>query len=69
MIALQIAIPADQYEYLEAKSIALGKSLPELIGNLLTYGRLTPPSINGPRDDVFFLPAGVKRLPAAKGED
>lgn len=61
MTTVQIAIPADQYDYLAAKAIVLEKSLPDLIRNLLAYGRLTPRSVKSSRVRSF-LSKGVKRL-------
>lgn len=63
-MTIQVAIPADQYEYLVGKSIVLKKSLPDLVKNLLTYGRLTPSDSTPSSRASSFLPKGVKRLAA-----
>ena len=68
-MVIQVSIPADQYEYLAAKAVVLQKNLPDLIKNLLTYGRLTPCDSASAFSAVSFLPKCVKRLnpqPAAK---
>lgn len=68
-MTIQVAIPADQYDYLVGKSIVLEKNLPDLVKNLLTYGRLTPDRSAHICRAVSFLPKGVKRLkPATKKE-
>ena len=59
---IKIAIPADQLEYLEAKAEVLEKTIPELIVNLLTYGRLTPPCDSKSFRASPFFETGVKRL-------
>ncbi len=41
---IQIAVTADQREYLDAKAASLGKTVQELVKNLLAFGRLTPDS-------------------------
>ncbi len=64
-MTIQVAIPVDQYDYLVSKSLVLGKSLPDLIKNLLAYGRLTPCRSKRVCHAVSFLPKGVKR-PSAK---
>ena len=63
-MTIQVAIPADQYEYLVGKSIVLKKSLPDLVKNLLAYGRLTPCDSALSSRASSFLPKGVKRLTA-----
>ncbi len=67
-MTIQVAIPADQFEYLSAKAIVLQKSLPDLVKNLLAYGRLTPCDSTLDSRASSFLPKGVKRLnpPATK---
>ena len=61
-MTIQIAIPADQYDYLVGKSIVLKKSLPDLVKNLLAYGRLTPNDSALSSRVSSFSPKGVKRL-------
>jgi hypothetical protein len=61
-MTIQVAIPADQFEYLSAKAVVLQKSLPDLVKNLLTYGRLTPSDSTPDSRASSFLPKGVKRL-------
>ena len=39
---IQVAVTADQCEYLDAKAASLGKTVSELVKNLLLFGRLTP---------------------------
>lgn len=66
-MTLSLALPCDQYDYLVAKSLTLKISVPQLVKNLLTYGRLTPRSCKplSPRSNSF-LPEGVKRLPRGR---
>lgn len=61
-MTIQVAIPADQFEYLSAKAVVLQKSLPDLVKNLLAYGRLTPSDSTPNSRASSFLPKGVKRL-------
>ena len=61
-MTIQVAIPADQFEYLSAKAVVLQKSLPDLVKNLLAYGRLTPSDSTQSSSASSFLPKGVKRL-------
>lgn len=63
---INVSIPLDQFEFLSAKSVILNLSVPVLIKNLLTYGRLTPCSdtdfcASSSRPSIF-LERGVKRL-------